>query len=29
MYSNTVYEGGTSYDLVKNHLLSDVVWSFI
>ena len=29
MYCNTVYEGGTSYDLVKNHLLSNVVWSFI
>ena len=25
MYCNTVYEGGTSYDLVKNHLLSNVV----
>ena len=25
MYCNTVYEGGTFYDLVKNHLLSNVV----
>ena len=25
LYCNTVYEGGTSYDLVKNHLLSNVV----
>ena len=24
-YCNTVYEGGTSYSLVKNHLLSNVV----
>ena len=29
MYCNTVYEGGASYDLVKNHLLSNVLWSFI
>ena len=25
MYCNTVYEGGTSYNLVKNQLLSNVV----
>ena len=25
MYCNTVYEGGTSYDLAKNHLLSNVI----
>ena len=25
MYCNTVYEGGTSYDLIKNLLLSNVV----